>query len=493
MPNTTHRRELAKKLSAATSISYQEALRQVRAAGAAGLLPGPFTEETYPHYINILTAHAVSRRSGLPQSASGLQLALGTTMTGELFGLQQRELAMHVLLLESPDQVGHPKQNTLRALIRGALNLGWSGVVLNLGGSRSTNNLSDWCRQFSTDQSVSYQELSSSPTNASTWIKPFANIDSDQATKMVTGLLGGQDTYWKAVNRKVVSQLMVLLTEAAMLESDPYPPLNLEGVIAMMSEVAAGSTATKQDTTIMIERVLAESQSTLYPSDFTAITDPTRAEIEAALGIYATLSNLSTSKTGRDLLRPKVGAGPRSVYDPDHRGLTYVALEFDDSRIDQLVSSSVLASQTALASTRTAKRDSSSSRRFVVVENFDQADSTLVEELMSRARSGDVTVILSTSTADWPDDTFGTPLELFAQNCNVLLAETQPGSPHTKRLAQLFDTVAQSDPTDPTDPTAGSQRIDQVSADQLSKLPDNQILVQVAVPPRFAQLEVASL
>jgi hypothetical protein len=164
----THTRDLARALSSSLGIPYQRALERTRRAQAAGLLPAKLDADGILRALETLSQLEHLDRTRTVATGTGeVILARGTQ--GRDITLSEQELSMHSLVLGSP---GTGRSEALTAFVRGMMDLGWDGLVLDMRWDIGSGDLREACAEVAATHHVAYQQLylgDQAPTRLTPW------------------------------------------------------------------------------------------------------------------------------------------------------------------------------------------------------------------------------------------------------------------------------------------------------------------------------------
>jgi len=331
--------------------------------------------------------------------------------------LGEDEIGMHTLVFGS---TGSGKTVTLEVLAASLLDLGWSGSVLDLKEDTKPGGFRDWCQDYAHTHALPYQELRLSDPNPSFFFNPLEGIGPDEARDTILSLTELEDAYWAAINRKQLGQTCTLFWMANEVDPIRFPTPSMFEIGKLLSAPDLKTAAKAMSAT-----VLHALPASFAPEDFSALLSPTKAEAEAASGFGARLLGVYSTQAGRAILRPASTGVARSSLDVTQAGLTYIGLDsLGKADLTKMISSSVLQRLSVYASQRTTAGNTRGAPRprFVIIDEANWVDRVIIQNLLSRARSAGIAIVLATQgPKDW--DTHGRTgvpgFEALAQNCNI--------------------------------------------------------------------------
>ena len=349
---------------------------------------------------------------------------IGIDKYGNKLLLNEAELAMHALVFGS---TGSGKSKTLESLAGALLDLGWDGMIVDLKEDTKPGGLRDWCYQYATHHAVPYQELRLSDPNPAWWFNPLDGMGADEMRDTILSLNEFEAAYWEAINKKMLGQVINLFMDSHAIDpiSFPFPTmLDIGRLLASPSLPAASKK--------MVATVVA-SASGLTKENYNTIQQPTKDESMSAAGLGAKLTLIYDTVVGRTVLQPSPGKLRLDVTQP---GLTYIGLDSQGKPdLTRIVSSAVLQRMSVYSSQRTTgARDREFKRRFLIVDEANWVDRQIVQNLLSRARSAGIAMVLCTQgPMDWIDAKGGNSFATLSQNTNICIIMSQ-GEPKSAEL-----------------------------------------------------------
>lgn len=408
--------------------------------------------------------------------------ALGVGADGKPVYITTEQIGMHALLFGS---TGSGKSVTIQVIAGGLLDLGWSGIVLDLKEDTKPGGLRDWCKDYAGAHAVPYQELRLSDPNPTFWFNPLAGLGQDEVRDTILSLTKFDDEYYQSVSKLVLGQLLKLLWWAHEIDpvANPNPTMaDIANILSSPSIVAA----TKK------ERALIKSHmpDLDMDSEFRSLLAPNKDQANQAASWGAKLGQLYTTQAGLTLLRPGAD-GSRPVMDVTQHGVTYIGLD-STSKLDlsKVVSAAVLQRISVDAAQRTTGQSAKAiTPRFIIVDEASIVDRDIVQALLSKARSAGVAMVLATQgPKDWMDRGADDYAKL-GQNTNVAIIMSQ-GEPEAAELCADYIgkeeyMAATYSHRDGEAMSAGSIRQERdylVSPDDLRRLKIGEAVIRVGKP-----------
>lgn len=372
--------------------------------------------------------------------------------------ITEREIGMHMLAFGG---TGSGKTVSLQVIAGGLLDLGWSGLIVDLKEDTGAGGLREWCETYAHSHGTAYQELALSSSDPKFWFNPLAGLGVDEARDSILALTRFDDDYYKNVSIKVLTQVLNLIYWARAVDPVKYPEPSLHQVAEIMSspDIIKKTGPMRYDVvhameavdwsmfdTIAITKIGELKQARdannkpVFNQDGSKKMVPTYKESPNADKVFATqaaswgakIGNLFETQAGKTILKPD---GTRQLIDVTVDGLTYIGLD-STSKLDlsKVVSASVLQRISVDAAQRTTGQQAGpKQKKFIIVDEASVADRKIIHALLSKARSAGIAVILATQgPLDWVDRD-GDDFAKLAQNTNVALIMNQ-GEPESAQL-----------------------------------------------------------
>lgn len=388
-----------------------------------------------------------------PQEPGERRFPIGIDAQNAPVYLTEKEIGHHGLILGA---TGSGKSETIKALAGCLLDLGWSGLLLDLKEDTAPGGLRDWCSTYAQAHGMPYQELRLSDPNSPYWFNSLLGMGPDEMRDAVLALQEFEAAYYEALNKELLGQLVNLMYWANEAAPDrfEYPTMyNLAKI--------CGSPSLPKATAKMRATVLSSVPGTTE-ADFLVLSAPSKAMQEAATGFGSRLGNVFDTQAGRAVLRNNA-EGTRVSVDVTNPGLTYIGLDSQGKQdLTRVVSSSVMQRLSVYAAQRTVGLAKKDAPRFVIVDEANWINREITKNLLSRARSAGIALFLCTQgPKDWIDKN-GDDWATLTQNTNIAIIMRQ-GAPEAATLcAEYFGKKLRkktSERIDQTDTLLGERRV----------------------------------
>jgi len=411
---------------------------------------------------------------------------IGLDKFGQPVSINENEIGTHGLIFGS---TGSGKTELIKTIAGGLLDLGWSGMILDLKEDTKPGGLLDWCEEYSHTNTIPFQDFSLTDKEPKFWFSPLYGIGIDEAIDTILSAQSFDSGYYESLNRNQLGQLVTLLYYCHRLSpmQYPYPTVFRIGEILSASDLYK---ATKEMVAFVTTNV-----PNLTKENFNTLINPDKAYIETAAGLGARIVALYQTEVGRTSMRP---GGGRNEFDVTLDGLTYVGLDsLGKGDLAKLLSSAVLSRMAIFAADRTSMNVGVSKNpvkkyRFLIVDEANFVDRKILLNLFSRARSADISIIACTQgPTDWNSRNPNEPgLSSILNNPNVVFVMKQNDQENAEIAADMIGRSARTDVTTRIDATgeetfAGSSRtvIDSiVSPEQIRALTVGQVVTRVGNP-----------
>lgn len=401
---------------------------------------------------------------------------LGLNEQGVPFWLSEQEVGTHGMIFGS---TGSGKSETIKVIAAGLADLGWDGLILDLKEDTKAGGLRDWVFDYADFHRIPFQELRLSSAKPDFWFDTLAGLGRDEARDAIMSLTAFDDDYYQQLSKKLMGQLLRLMYLAYEIDPTNCPHPTLYEVARILSSPKLAA-ATKKMRAIACTRVAAH--------EFDILENPSVEYQKQAASWGAKLGQVFETQAGATVLRP---GDNRTQFDVTRKGLCYVGLDSQGKAdLTRLVSSAVLQRLSADSAQRTTGQTTTEIRpKFIIVDEANWVDRTIVQNLLSRARSAGISIFLATQgPRDWIDkqgDDFGR----LSQNVNISVIMKQ-GDPDSAELcANYLGTQAFFEQTlthrDGDLLNAGSIRREtdyRVSPEQLRELRVGEAVIRVGNP-----------
>ncbi len=415
------------------------------------------------------------------QTEQGMRtFPIGIDRYGRPFHLSEKEIETHALIFGA---TGSGKSVTIQVLAAGLMDLGWSGMLLDLKEDTKPGGLRDWCSEYASAHSMPYQELRLSDENPQFWFDPLSGLNQDEARDAILSLTKFDDEYYKNVCKAVLGQLLNLMYLANQID----PAGVSKPTISEISRILASPSipaATKK-----LRAVVAHGMPHIdIDNTMRSMVNPSKVEQDQAASWGFKLGNVIQTRAGSLVLSPNQH---RRMLDVTAPGLIYIGLDSQGKQdLTKMVSSAVLQRISADAAQRTTgNQQGQKGRKFLIVDEANWVDRTITQNLLSRARSAGISMVLCTQgPLDWVDKD-GDDFAKLAQNTNVAVFMRQ-GEPRAAEMcadyigkAKFMDVTYSQ--RDDALMNAGSVRENEdhiVSPDELRNLRIGEAVIRVGAP-----------
>jgi hypothetical protein len=431
--------------------------------------------------VAVLGPDPVLRSAAGPEQApvGKRTFPIGVDAKGRPVTIGEHQIGMHGLVFGG---TGSGKSVTLQVIIGGLLDLGWSGMILDLKEDAKPGGLRDWCATYADSHALPYQELRLSDPAPEYWFNPMAGLGQDEARDTILSLTRFDDEYYQNVSKKVLGQLLKLMYWANEVDPVQFPLPTLYDIAHTLSATSL-SAATKK-----MRAVVCANTPGVTDDDFHTLSRPSQVEQGQAASWGAKLGNLYETQAGLLALRP---SGNRKMLEATQGGLTYVGLD-STSKLDlsKVISSAVLQRISVDAAQRTTGANLGEVKpKFIIIDEASIVDRTIVHALLSKARSAGYAMILATQgPRDWIDKT-GDDFAKLGQNTNVAIFMNQ-GEPESAEMCADYIgkteyLSASYSHRDGESLSVGSLRQDRdhiVSSDELRRLKIGEAVMRIGKP-----------
>ena len=376
-----------------------------------------------------LTIDPQSNAATIQHEVGKREFPLGADKYGQPVMISESEIRYHGLLFGS---TGSGKTETIKNLMGSLLDLGWDGCILDLKEDTGPGGLSDWCRDYADYHALPYQELALSSSDMRVWFNPLFGMGPDEARDTIVGSQQFDDGYYRSLNEKQLGQLIRLTYAANSIDPTRYPAPSVYDLGKILSSPNLAA-ATKD----MVATLIANNP-TVRKEEFDSLIRPDEAMAKAAGGLGARLTALYETEVARRALRPGEGKIELDISQP---GLTYIGLSSSAMpAISRLVSAAVIRRMSVFAADRITGKISSKKPRFLIIDEANFVNRTLLLELLSRARSAWIPVIVCTQgPTDWNATTPGEAgLASLVQNTNVNIILSQGELSNAEMCADII-------------------------------------------------------
>lgn len=351
---------------------------------------------------------------------------IGMDANGQQVILTESMIRTHGMILGA---TGSGKTEAIKVVAGGLLDLGWSGMILDLKEDVAPGGLRDWCSVYAQHHGMPFQELRLSNSDSETWFNPLAGMGPDEIRDTILALQDFDDAYWQALNKELLGQMVNLLVWANQADPQQFPAPSMYDLGKLLAQGDL-KTATKRHRAAVLEAIPGVTRE-----DFRALENPSTAMQQSATGYGSKLTQFYDTQAGRTVLKPGLN-NERRLIDVTQEGLTYVGLDSQGKAdLTKVISSAMLQRMSVYAAARITSSETSGKPRprFLIVDEANWVNRTIVQSLLSRARSAGIAMILCTQgPKDWIDDK-GDDWGKLTQNVNVAVIMSQ-GEPESAKL-----------------------------------------------------------
>jgi len=384
---------------------------------AVPLAPGA---ESFSSTVD-LSAPVGKRKFQLAVSSSGAPVYLG-----------EEDLATHMVLLGT---TGSGKTEMIKAIASSVMDLGHSVLVLDMKEDTKPGALRDWLADYAMYHQMPFQQLCLSAPVSDTWFNPLAGLGPDDMRDLILQLQKFDDQYWQAINKELLGKVINLMVWAHQADPAKYPPPSMYELGKILGAPKL-NVATRQ----MVAAVHA-SQIGVSRDEFDLLLSPPKDTQQSATGYAAKMNQLFETQAGRQVLRPSAD-GTKKLLDVTAPGLAYIGLDMQGKPdLAPVISSAVLQRISVYAAARNTGQVVTSSGGVppltVIVDEAGVVNREIVQNILARARSAGISMILCTQgPLDWIDDN-GDDWGKMTQNTNVMMIMKQ-GSPESAEICANF-------------------------------------------------------
>lgn len=357
------------------------------------------------------------------------EVPIGYDREGNPATVTEKEIETHGMIFGS---TGSGKTETIKVVAGGLLDLGWSGMILDLKEDAQKGGLMDWCGQYSEAHGIPFQKFRLSDPSPDRWFNVLKGMGPDEARDTIIASQKFDDGYYRALNERQLGQMVNLLYAAHSIDPVKYPSPTVYGIGKILA--APDVPAVLRET---VASVLSAAPGFIR-DDFDMLIRPDQATAQASSGLGARLTAMYETQAGRLALR---GTDERPSYDVTLPGLSYVGLDsMGKPELTRLVSASVLRRMAVYAADRTSGKETEKQPRFLIIDEASVVNRRLLLELLSRARSAKIACIVCTQgPTDWQAEEPGEPdLASLAQNTNVSIIMSQGERTNAELCADLI-------------------------------------------------------
>lgn len=424
--------------------------------------------------LDKIPGHPSNKRP--PRKKDQGRIPMGRDAKGRPIYLTEKELSTHMFLLGS---TGSGKTESLKWLAGACLDLGWDVTIIDLKEDTEPGGLRDFCRAYSLDRDVPYQEVSLSDMDGKWWLNSLAGMGPDDAFNAIMALSEFDDQYHQNMNRKAVGQVMQMMYHAREVAPAQFSLPSMYDIGIVLQDL-------KKAKRFQAAIDAAEGPGTsreLYP----ALHNPDKTITEEAASFGTRLTNLYDSQAGRKVLLP---GDDRKELDVTAEGIAYLGLSvLGQPDTAKALSAAVLQRIAVMTASVSQGRIKKGRPRMVIVDEASSVNREIVIKLLQLARSANVRMCLATQSGeDWQsggEDDWGR----LTQNTNVawIMRQGSPSSAEvaaeylgTQKLSKLSHSVVDGELT-----RGGTVKTDEellVDFEDLRKFEEGEFVLRVGKP-----------
>lgn len=374
---------------------------------------------------------------GPKQDPKNRVIPMGRDQNKKMVWLSEKEMKTHGVILGS---TGSGKTESIKWLSGALMDMGYSGVILDLKEDLEGGGLRDFCRAYTREHGIPYQEVALSDLSGYWYLNALKGLSADQATDSVISGAPMDDQFHASQVAKISGQMNSLIFHAHKLFPEKYPEPSIYGLGSALQKDAFK--AAKPMLADIVSAIGRERAEELYSVLFT----PDKGLKEEGMGFGLRLTGLFDTEAGRNVLMPGEApdGNPRQALDFTAPGLIYIgASSTGYKELAKTVSSSVLSRINALAASVSAGvlDQKTMGNRFLIVDEANFIERSLVKNFLSRARSSGFRGFFSTqSSKDWADPVNGDDWPSISQNVNVAIMGKMNDPESAKAAAEYVGT-----------------------------------------------------
>lgn len=385
------------------------------------------TQVTVRNIPAIRGPYATEKARKSPLGVKAIPLGLGGK--GRLVHLTTGEMGMHGCVVGS---TGSGKTVTLMWLVGAAVDMGFDVTVIDMKEDTEPGGLRDFLRAYSLMHAVPLQEIALADQDPKYWFNVLADMSPDETFDTIMSLVEFDDAYWKALNRKILQQVIQLCHQAAELAPRRFSVPTMLDLGKILEHGRAMRNAVK-DRVVAIDTVEGVGYC---KSRYTNVLMPSDDEAKSAASFGTKLTGLYDSSAGRRILVP---GGGRKMIDVRLEGLTYIGLNsLGQPDMARILSSSSLQRLSVYAAQRIQGRAPKERPRLIVVDEANFIARDIAMNMLSRVRSALFNMVLCTQgPTDWIDAD-GDDWSRLTQNINWLIAMAQSSPEAAEKCAEFL-------------------------------------------------------
>lgn len=415
-------------LVASTAVGSQALNRVMKGKASSltsdSLLPDPKRRDKIGTVVAPPSTMVV-RIPGHEGAKSGSQFLLGYGRDNRPVYLSSDEIGTHMIIMGT---TGSGKTETLKNIMGGLADVGWDVTVVDLKEDTKPGGLRDFMVNYARHHTLPYQELAISSTDGSFWFDPVAGLGRDETRDTILSLTQFDDAHWQAMSKNLLGQAVGLLWMSHEIDPVNFKAPTMRDIYTLLQDGATLPAKTKKMRAALVSRLAGYNDD-----DYSAMKNPNQIEQQAAGTFAAKLQQIYVTDAGQKLLSPRPGMARLDVTRP---GFTYIGLDSNGKAdLSMIVSSSVLQRMNVYVSERNTGKSQQRGQvkpRVLIIDEAGNVARDIVINLLERARSANIAVILSTQSPmswrqgedDWARITNNTNVAIIMRQGNPDEAET---------------------------------------------------------------------
>lgn len=330
---------------------------------------------------------------------------------------------------------GSGKTESLKRIVAGLLDLGWDGCVLDLKEDIGEGGLGPFLEAYARSHGRPYQAWAVSFPRHRYYFNLFEGLAPDQAANAIISIQDFEAPHYAAMSKRQIKQLITLMYDAHRVAPEKFPAPNLRDLGRYLTGDLGDNV--KEMRAVVRTTLVASGQRS--DEDYSMLIKPSQKEIEVANGLANRVAEVFESEVGRVGMTPGPGRQPLDVTAP---GITYIGLdEMGQKDTTRILAATVLSRFGGVASEM--KHAKVRRQRFLMIDEAASADQEILINLLRRARSAGLAIIVATQSAkDW-----GENWSEITQNTTWTLAMKQQDIESAMAVSALIGTRTTTAPS----------------------------------------------
>jgi len=367
----------------------------------------------------------VVRIPGHKGAKAGSQFLLGYGKNNQQIFISTDEMGTHAFILGT---TGSGKTEALKNMIGGLAAVGWDVIMVDLKEDTKRDGLKDFMEQYAELHVLPYQGLALSNLSGNYWFDPIAGLGRDEMRDTILSLMEFDDQHWQALSKNLLGQTIALLFNVNQIDPIKYPTPSMRDIADLLQDGSTLAARTRP------HRALLKSMLPSYnESDYSSLSNPTPMEVQTSSSFAAKIQGLYVTEAGQRILSRNASQIQLDVTKP---GFTYVGLDSNGKAdLTKIVSSGVLQRMNVYVSERNTGANRAHGEikpKVLIIDEAGSVDRDIVISLLERARSANISVVLSTQspsswktgrTDDWSRITNNTNVAIIMRQANPDEAE----------------------------------------------------------------------